>query len=466
MPTGVRYSSILVSALLLSVIYVITSSPLALAEEENVVTETADEVSAASGSNRFVVWQDDTPGNEDILFKRSTDSGATWKATINLSNNAGRSVVPEITVSGSNVYVVWQDHTPGNIDIFLRRSTDNGATWKAIVNLSNNAGVSRIPQVTASGSNVYVVWEDQTPDNADVFMRRSTDNGATWKAAVNLSNNAGSSFDSQIAVSGSKVYVTWQDNTPGTFKDDIMFRRSTDNGATWKAVVNLSNNAGSSLDPQIAVSGSNVYVVWGDNTCPPPPFKCNLRYDIRFIRSTDNGATWKAVVNISKNPGDSAIPQIAVSGSNVYITWSDNTPGNYEVLFRRSTDNGATWKAAAMNLSNNASESSPSQIAVSGSNVYVVWYDSTPGNADIFMTRSTDNGATMQPLVQISSNAGGSVEPQVTAVGSNVYVVWQDSTPGNYDILSRRSTDNASTWNGVKNLSTNSGDSQQPQVAG
>lgn len=49
--------------------------------------------------------------------------------------------------SGSNIFAVWYDGTPGNHDIFCRRGTDNGATWKAIRDLSNNGGNSELPQI-------------------------------------------------------------------------------------------------------------------------------------------------------------------------------------------------------------------------------------------------------------------------------------------------------------------------------
>ncbi len=91
--------SIFLSALLLSAVYVITSSGPVLAEDENVVIETtSDEVSAASGNNRFVAWYDNTPGNYEIFFRRSTDNGVTWKPTVNLSTNAGSSLVPQIDI--------------------------------------------------------------------------------------------------------------------------------------------------------------------------------------------------------------------------------------------------------------------------------------------------------------------------------------------------------------------------------
>ena len=34
---------------------------------------------------------------------------------------------------------------------------------------------------------------------------------------------------------------------------------------------------------------------------------------------------------------------IAASGDNVYVTWWDNKIGNWEIYFRASTDNGATF---------------------------------------------------------------------------------------------------------------------------
>ena len=38
------------------------------------------------------------------------------------------------------------------------------------------------------------------------------------------------------------------------------------------------------------------------------------------------------------NAGQKFSPQIAVSGNNVYVVWTDKTPGNFDILFKRSTD--------------------------------------------------------------------------------------------------------------------------------
>ncbi|HXV46811.1 MAG TPA: sialidase family protein, partial [Nitrososphaera sp.] len=273
----------------------------------------------------------------DIFFRHSSDDGATWDAKKNLSSNAGTSFSPQVAVSGSpgsDVYVVWYDSTLGTNDIFFRHSSDDGATWDAKKNISSNADSSVSPQIAVSGSDVYVVWYDFTPGNNDIFFRHSSDDGATWDAKKNLSSNAGTSFSPQVAVSGSPgsdVYVVWQDTTPGS--DDIFFRHSSDDGATWDAKKNLSSNAGASALPQVAVSGSDVYVVWHDST------PGNL--DIFFRHSSDDGATWDAKKNLSSNAGTSFFPQIAVSGSpgsDVYVVWQDSTPGSSDIFFRKGSE--------------------------------------------------------------------------------------------------------------------------------
>jgi Tol biopolymer transport system component len=219
---------------------------------------------AVNGSSIYVVWDDNTPGNTEIYFKRSADGGATWSANQRLTSNAGESWNPAISVNGSNIYVVWDDDTPGNFEIYFKRSADGGATWSANRRLTSNAGESWNPAISVNGSNIYVVWMDETPGNFEIYFKRSTDRGVTWTTNRRLINTAGFSFGPAIAVNGSSIYVVWDDDTPGNA--EIYFKRSADGGAIWSANRRLTNNAGESWEPTIAAGGSNIYVVWDDDT--------------------------------------------------------------------------------------------------------------------------------------------------------------------------------------------------------
>jgi hypothetical protein len=444
---------------------------------ENNTGSSLDPQIAVSGSNVYVVWADQTTttaGNRDIYFKRSTDDGAGFFAIKILSDNLGKSSrppQPQIAVSENNVYVIWNDSsiastpsTPLKDDIFLTKSTDGGATFSnTTINLSNENSDS--PQIAVSGSNIYVVWtdkwtdNDETPGTSEILFKRSTDGGATFSSTINLSDNAGRSLDPQIAVSGSNIYVVWADKTTGD--EDIYFKRSTNSGATFSSTpINLSNDTIWSSDPQIISSGNNIYVVWDTGT------GTTGNYDILFTRSTNSGATFSNTpINLSNDTEYSSSPQIISSENNVYVVWHHYAAGNTDILFTRSTDGGATFSNTPINLSNDTGWSSSPQIISSENNVYVVWFDYAAGIADILFTRSTDGGATFSSTINLSNNAGRSEYPQIAVSGNNVYVVWFDYATGLTDIYFKRSTDGGATFSGSSNLSNNIGGAYSPQIA-
>ena len=65
-----------------------------------------------------------TREKSDIHFIASGNEGDSFGSTKNLSDNAGESIEPQIISSGGNIYVVWQDDTPGNFDIFFKKGVD------------------------------------------------------------------------------------------------------------------------------------------------------------------------------------------------------------------------------------------------------------------------------------------------------------------------------------------------------
>jgi hypothetical protein len=155
----------------------------------------------------------------EIYFKRSVNGGITWTAGKLLTNNESFSSNPAIAIDALNIYVVWSDSG----EIYFKRSVDGGVAWKAIKRLTNNTGGSRHPTIAVNGSNIYVVWEDLTPGNYEIYFKRSVDGGVTWTADKKLTNNAGASFGPVIAVNGANIYVVWYDNTPGN--PEIYFKK-------------------------------------------------------------------------------------------------------------------------------------------------------------------------------------------------------------------------------------------------
>jgi len=403
--------------------------------------------SSVNPRNVYVVWQDNTFDNYEVFFAVSTDNGKTFGDIINISNDTGNSMDPEVLSSGNNVYVVWRDNIFGNYDIFFSKSTDNGKTFGDRINISNDTGYSAFPRILSIKDMIYVVWPSEiSPLINDILFAVSTDNGKTFDKAINLSNSSGDSVVPKISSSGNNIFVLWEEER-SPYSYDIFFTRSTDYGKTFSDPKNLSNNTGNSDGSKIFSSDNNVYVTWLNNNTG--------NYEIFFTRSTDYGKTFSDPINLSNNSGSSTDPNIVSSGNNVYVTWYDNTPGNGDILFAKSTDNGKTFDKA-INLSNNIRYSYSPQISSSGNNVYVTWYDNSPDIYDIFFVKSTDNGKTFGDAINLSNNSGSSTDPNIVSSGNNVYVTWFDDTPpGIGDIFFTRSTDYGKTFSDPKNLSNN-----------
>src|SRR4030042_2971959 len=210
-----------------------------------------------------------------LLLFSALAYGDSWTGNKRLTNNAGNSSSPATAVDGSNIYVVWDDNTPGNYDIYFKKSDDGGITWTT-KRLTTNAG-ARYPSIAVNGPNIYVVWTAYaTPGSFEIYFKKSDDGGVTWSPNKRLTNNAGISWLPAIAADGPNIYGVWQDAPPGNY--EIYFKKSEDGGATWSANERLTNNAGDSQYPAIAADGSNIYVVW-QHFIPTP-----ANYEIYFTK--------------------------------------------------------------------------------------------------------------------------------------------------------------------------------------
>ena len=109
-----------------------------------------------------------------------TDSNSS---ILDLSKAAGHAEIPQIAASGNNVYVVWHDAING---VVFKRGTDNGANFENTINLSNSIEGSIDPEISVSGNNVYVVWEHTPENNGEIIFKRSTDNGANFGQTINV----------------------------------------------------------------------------------------------------------------------------------------------------------------------------------------------------------------------------------------------------------------------------------------
>ncbi len=290
------------------------------------------------------------------------------------------------------MYFAWLEKSENNsTNIVFAKSDDNASSIGVPLYVTHNVGNSGIPKLLATENHVYLTWEDNSKENFDVFLTKSDDYGGSFHLPVNVSVNAGQSGTPQIIVSHGTVYVVWMDNTSGTY--DILFSKSTDGGNSFGTPVNISNLHADSGYPQFAVTGNNVYVTWTQTIS-------STNYDIYFAKSADNGDTFATPIDLSNNLGASGWPKIASDGA-IYISWVDSSTGKFDVLITKSSDGGVTFENST-NVSNSKDESYENNMATLNNVVYLTWQEGKLGNHTIAFSKSTTFVPEFGPLTSIA----------------------------------------------------------------
>jgi hypothetical protein len=98
----------------------------------------------------YTVWRESLGSDSfsQILFKRNTIS---FDPSMTLSHT-GHFGPPAVAATGNHVYVVWEENPPGSPEIWYRRSTNGGANFGGTVNLSNTAQRATCPAIAASNN--------------------------------------------------------------------------------------------------------------------------------------------------------------------------------------------------------------------------------------------------------------------------------------------------------------------------
>lgn len=95
---------------------------------------------------------------------------------------------PIATAGDNNVYVAWWSNKTGNDEVMFKASTDGGKSFGQKMNLSNTPNTeSQDVEINASENNVYVTWWERNQTSNEPVMRISNDNGKSFGEKIMLS---------------------------------------------------------------------------------------------------------------------------------------------------------------------------------------------------------------------------------------------------------------------------------------
>ncbi len=247
---------------------------------------------------------------------RSTDLGVTFTNTQTLSPHAlpGAMVCvgPNGSISGGSVFAVTHSGSNALGTYTFFHSTDGGLTFtqKSQVQWSNVIGTEISSRSTVSGmrtrpypmiscdnsfgpyrGRLYCVYASNEPagsgNKSDIFLRYSTDFGATWSARVTVNDDANTVNNYQFFPAiwsdkyQSKLYIKWYDtrNCPTSDSMDVYATYTTNGGTSFAPNQRITNKI---FKIKLSSSGSApAYQGDYDAICSNPKVSMPLWADFR-----------------------------------------------------------------------------------------------------------------------------------------------------------------------------------------
>jgi len=333
------------------------------------LAETEVTPSVASAPNGELFAAVDQAGSGRILIYHSTDGGQNWawlasfvdvattrNPALSYAENSGDrwlvlvyELVTSDIVRSLSAFVVDVDDPQGNssfVDI------DDAITW-------TNAGTELHPQVTCDFPDwsslvyFYVTWAIPSIDYYPVYFSRSTDQGQTWTAPLNItggSENTSAETRPEIAYSAHRndVYVAFTKPgwTGSAWEPQVWVTNNTASGGSgsWLPAVQVTTSSRADINPSVAAAwdSDTVMVAWTSVYSVDDS-------DVQSSYSLDGGTVWSSVLSFPswtfeyEDSIDLAVSQAAsgrfhavyrhddpaiASGGDIWYSWAEvSSPG-------------------------------------------------------------------------------------------------------------------------------------------
>jgi hypothetical protein len=321
---------------------------------------------------------------DNVHAAYSRDAGRTWQLAEGVDpknyrvsgdvsttfDNQGHAFVCYIAFDRLGTFNYWARGATRN-GIFVRRSLDGGKTWDAdhipVAEQRSEPGIpfEDKPYIVSDNTkskyagNLYIGWTRWRLTDSQMVLSRSTDDGKTWSAPLEIDahpglprddNGAVEGFDGVVSPDGT-LYTIWSQD------DEIMLTSSHDGGKSFsraRAIIHTAPImfAVDTLErangfPQIGIDpkSKRLYITWSDYR--------NGDLDVFTASSDDRGKRWSAPVRVNNDPVHNGAEQFfqwlavdPVDGSvNVLFFDRRGDPRNKKqiVALARSTDSARTF---------------------------------------------------------------------------------------------------------------------------
>ncbi len=180
---------------------------------------------------------------------------------------------------------------------------------------------------------------------------------------------------------------------------------------------------------------------------------------------------------------------VRTSDGEIWAVWDSDRSGNWDLWYKTSLNNGASWSAPIRLTDHTESDLCPAIMETSGGNIWVTWYSNRTGNWDVFYKHTSDSsiwitwcsyrqdsnweiwakstsnlGTSWSAPIRITTDAAWDYDPALMVAGDGTFwIVWYSERSGNRDLWYKTSA-NGVNWSGATRVTSDSGSDQNPST--
>ena len=324
--------------------------------------------------------------------------------------------------------------------------------------------------VATHGDTAAVAWYDTRDRHAQIYVRFVAPEGEE----IRLTRGHRHAYEPSLQLTEKSIVVAWYDKLPGS--GDLTARLgawSRDGTHRWTR--RLGGAGRDSRNPVVRIFDDAIFCAWLEGARGKDPFVWSRWFDLEgrpisaprrvapASRTTwnlnaaidDHGRPWMTfdarvgttqselflakveaagprVFRVSKDDGfGSVYPDIAFSGSNVALTWFDQRDGNNEIYLYAGPAHqleGPVSSGFIESQAHRVTETRGSSIgaylswnSVSGG---LVWCDDTEGRYEVFFAPFDSGGILLEPPRRLSHSDAGSLIPSIATWRNGFAVAW------------------------------------------
>ena len=170
---------------------------------------------AWSGSEFGVGWYDLRDGAGEIYLARISAAGSKIGSDTRLTTDPAQSNNPDLVWTGSEYGLAWVDYRSGDSDVFFATVSPAGIKTSSDIRITTTTGDSMFPGLVWAGDQFHLVWSDSRDYNDEIYHAGLDAAGSRTSSDYRVTIALGVSTMPDLAWTGSELAVVWEDHDIG-----------------------------------------------------------------------------------------------------------------------------------------------------------------------------------------------------------------------------------------------------------